>query len=71
MTLWSFKCLAWFGLMHLIATNLCMWIRTITVETMRDVIQRSPGQMAKSTDSVHAVPGNTSALQVLDVVMKS
>jgi len=33
----QFKCLARFGLMHIVATNLCVWIRTIFKEGIKDI----------------------------------
>ena len=38
MNLQRHKLLARFGLMHLAATNVCIWIRTIIEETFRDVL---------------------------------
>ena len=33
----QFKCLARFGLMHIVATNVCVWIRTIFKEGIKDI----------------------------------
>ncbi len=33
----KFKCLARFGLMHIIATNLCVWIRTVVKECTKEI----------------------------------
>ncbi|XP_063223412.1 proton channel OtopLc isoform X8 [Bacillus rossius redtenbacheri] len=33
-----FKVLARFGLMHIVATNLCVWIRTLVLESLKEVM---------------------------------
>ena len=33
----QFKCLARFGLMHIVATNVCVWIRTVFKEAIKDI----------------------------------
>ena len=33
----QFKCLARFGLMHIVATNVCVWIRTVFKEGIKDI----------------------------------
>lgn len=32
-----FKVVARFGLMHVVATNLCVWVRTLVFETLKDI----------------------------------
>jgi hypothetical protein len=32
-----FKVLARFGLMHVMATNICVWIRTLVLESLKEV----------------------------------
>lgn len=32
-----FKVLARFGLMHIAATNLCVWIRTLVLESLKEI----------------------------------
>ena len=32
-----FKVLARFGLMHIVATNLCVWIRTLVLESIKEI----------------------------------
>jgi hypothetical protein len=32
-----FKILARFGLMHIVATNLCVWIRTLVLESIKEI----------------------------------
>lgn len=34
-----FKLVARFGLMHVVATNLCVWIRTLVVESLKEITQ--------------------------------
>ena len=33
----QFKCFARFGLMHIVATNVCVWIRTVFKEGIKDI----------------------------------
>ena len=33
----KYKVFARFGLMHMVATNICVWLRTVVRETVRDV----------------------------------
>lgn len=32
-----FKVLARFGLMHIVATNVCVWIRTLVLEALKEI----------------------------------
>lgn len=32
-----FKCISRFGLMHVVATNVCVWIRTLVLESLKEV----------------------------------
>lgn len=32
-----FKVIARFGLMHVVATNLCVWIRTLVLESIKEI----------------------------------
>jgi endonuclease V-like protein UPF0215 family len=32
-----FKVLARFGLMHVMATNICVWIRTLVLESLKEI----------------------------------
>lgn len=34
-----FKVIARFGLMHVVATNLCVWIRTLVLESLKEITQ--------------------------------
>ena len=33
----KFKCVARFGLIHIVATNICVWIRTMFKESNKDI----------------------------------
>ena len=35
----KFKCVARFGLMHIAATNLCVWLRTVVKECTKEIAQ--------------------------------
>lgn len=37
MNIHRFKVLARFGLMHVFATNICVWIRTLVLESLKEV----------------------------------
>ena len=37
----QFKCVARFGLMHVVATNVCVWIRTVFKESIKDIANYS------------------------------
>lgn len=37
MNIHRFKVLARFGLMHVVATNVCVWIRTLVLESLKEV----------------------------------
>ena len=37
MNIQQFKCFARFGLMHIVATNICVWIRTVFKEGIKDI----------------------------------
>jgi hypothetical protein len=32
-----FKVIARFGLMHVVATNICVWIRTLVLESLKEI----------------------------------
>lgn len=34
-----FKVIARFGLMHVVATNICVWIRTLVLESIKEITQ--------------------------------
>jgi hypothetical protein len=33
----KFKCIARFGMMHVIATNMCIWMRTLAKECTKEI----------------------------------
>ena len=35
----KFKCVARFGLAHIVATNLCVWMRTVVKECTKEIAQ--------------------------------
>lgn len=35
----KFKCVARFGLVHIVATNLCVWMRTVVKECTKEIAQ--------------------------------
>lgn len=37
MNIHRFKVLARFGLMHVFATNICVWIRTLVLEALKEI----------------------------------
>lgn len=37
MNIHRFKVLARFGLMHICATNICVWIRTLVLESLKEI----------------------------------
>lgn len=37
MNIHRFKVLARFGLMHIVATNVCVWIRTLVLEALKEI----------------------------------
>ncbi|XP_035213552.1 proton channel OtopLc-like isoform X3 [Stegodyphus dumicola] len=40
----KFKVLARFGLMHVVATNICVWIRTVGKETLQEIVKHHLSQ---------------------------
>jgi hypothetical protein len=53
-----FKVLARFGLMHIVATNLCVWIRTLVLESIKE-ITNNENRKYMSTSSSTAAPTTT------------
>jgi hypothetical protein len=50
-----FKILARFGLMHIVATNLCVWIRTLVLESIKEITNN------ENRKYMSAVTGTTAA----------
>jgi hypothetical protein len=44
-----FKVLARFGLMHIVATNLCVWIRTLVLESIKEITNNENRKYMSST----------------------
>ena len=47
-----FKVLARFGLMHIVATNICVWIRTLVLESLKEITAYHLGKGIKHEDGV-------------------
>jgi len=69
------KIIAKFGLMHLLATNCCIWIRTLVRESMREIIEseefsNSVSEETKRRFRVHSTHNSTQsdACQGLDIL---
>ena len=59
MCIHKYKIFARFGLMHMIATNVCVWLRTVATETISDIHQHSSiygGQYTISQGSNKTTP---------------
>lgn len=55
----KFKCLARFGLMHLIATNVCVWIRTVVRESLRVYTDHNQANGKQLTQDFLVLGGDT------------
>lgn len=56
MRMLTHQSLAKFGLMHMTATNICEWYRTVVVETLETLTEEAEGQTnvtTNLTDHVH------------------
>jgi hypothetical protein len=49
-----FKVLARFGLMHIVATNLCVWIRTLVLESIKEISNNDNRKYLSTTTSTTA-----------------
>uniref|UniRef100_U5EQT7 Putative conserved plasma membrane protein n=1 Tax=Corethrella appendiculata TaxID=1370023 RepID=U5EQT7_9DIPT len=47
-----FKVLARFGLMHIVATNICVWIRTLVLESLKEITAYHLGRKPSHEDGV-------------------
>ena len=56
MCIHKYKSLARFGLMHMIATNICVWIRVTVRETLREVMANAPAQWNATRQQQVAAP---------------
>ncbi|XP_067012327.2 proton channel OtopLc isoform X2 [Anabrus simplex] len=50
-----FKVLARFGLMHVVATNLCVWIRTLVLESLKEITEYQRRRLQDALGSEEAV----------------
>lgn len=71
MRMLTHQSLAKFGLMHMTATNICEWYRTVVVETLETLTKELEVQneaVANVTDheQVHGKPNNTDSKQVTE-----
>jgi hypothetical protein len=55
-----FKVLARFGLMHIVATNLCVWIRTLVLESIKEITNNENRKYMLTSSSTIA-PTTTAA----------
>lgn len=51
MNIHRFKVLARFGLMHVVATNICVWIRTLVLESLKEITAYHQRRGPKPEDS--------------------
>lgn len=54
-----FKVLARFGLMHIVATNLCVWIRTLVLESIKEISNNDNRKYLSATASPTAATTTT------------
>lgn len=47
-----FKVLARFGLMHIVATNVCVWIRTLVLEALKEITQYHYNRGVSTEDGI-------------------
>jgi hypothetical protein len=59
-----FKILARFGLMHIVATNLCVWIRTLVLESIKEITNNENGKYMSTVTSTTAA--STTAMLIPD-----
>ena len=51
MCIHRYRVFARFGLTHMIATNLCVWLRTVATEILRELLKPPPSSGAGSNTS--------------------
>ena len=69
MCIHKYRTFARFGLMHMIATNLCLWLRVIVHETMNDISRNTLAQhqhnvTSRSHEGHSKAQGHTAASHV-------
>lgn len=57
MRMLTHQSLAKFGLMHMMATNICEWYRTVVVETLETLTEEAGGQTKVTTNLTDHVHG--------------
>lgn len=57
MRMLTHQSLAKFGLMHMMATNICEWHRTVVVETLETLTEEAEGQTKVTTNLTDHVHG--------------
>ncbi|XP_039279342.1 proton channel OtopLc isoform X8 [Nilaparvata lugens] len=57
-----FKVIARFGLMHIVATNLCVWIRTLVLESLKEIT----GYLQKNNSTLQRIFPTSSVVQNLN-----
>jgi hypothetical protein len=61
-----FKVLARFGLMHIVATNLCVWIRTLVLESIKEINNNDNRKYLSTTSATAATTATTIAMLMPD-----
>lgn len=64
-----FKVLARFGLMHICATNICVWIRTLVLESLKELTIYYQGGPANLDDGLMSDPLRTHTLKHAGTVL--
>ncbi|XP_014208353.1 uncharacterized protein LOC106639324 isoform X1 [Copidosoma floridanum] len=54
-----FKVVARFGLMHVVATNLCVWIRTLVLESIKEITEYHRNQGRTEAGILASIKGHT------------
>jgi len=60
-----FKVLARFGLMHIVATNLCVWIRTLVLESIKEITNNDNRKYLSTTAGPTAATTTTTTTAML------
>jgi hypothetical protein len=60
-----FKVLARFGLMHIVATNLCVWIRTLVLESIKEISNNDNRKYLSITTGTTAATSTTTTTAML------
>ena len=49
------KAIAYFGLMHVVATNLCVWLNVIIEETKHEIIHQLYLHASSESNNIHVI----------------